>query len=320
MRGVDKIVRVVLAGSGVMGASFAQIFARHGFEVALYDIARDALDKAAGLIEVNQRAMVEQGELGRAESDRLRSRVSFTLDPEVFAGADFVLEAVAENMAVKHRFWEQASAAAPEDVVLATNTSGLSIGEIAKGVREPARFAGMHWVNPPHLIPLVEVIAGEKTSPEATAIVRDLALRLGQKPVLVHKDPPGFILNRLQYAIIREACHIVESGIASLEDVDRVMKYGLGRRYVCIGQFETMDFGGIDVFNHVGSYLFGQLSNETTVPRMLREAMEAGKLGVKNGSGFYDYSGGKAAEAIARRDAGFMKVAKCLSEQEGGNA
>lgn len=308
---------MVLAGSGVMGASFAQLFARHGFVVTLYDIAQEALDKAAELIAVNQRVMVEQGELGQDESEALRARIGFSLHDDAFRGADFVLEAIAEKMPIKHNFWRRVSGLVAGEVVLATNTSGLSITGIAQAVAEPERFAGMHWVNPPHLIPLVEVIAGGDSGQEALDIVRDVALRLGQKPVMVRNDPPGFVLNRLQYAVLREAFHIVEQGYASIEDVDAVMKYGLGLRYSCIGPFETVDFGGVDTFNHVGSYMFGKLSNDTGVPRLLRETYEAGRLGIKSRAGLYDYPGDAAERAIAKRDADFMKVSKSLFGKEG---
>ncbi|MCD8141291.1 MAG: 3-hydroxyacyl-CoA dehydrogenase family protein [Planctomycetaceae bacterium] len=312
MREIEHIEKVVLAGSGVMGASFAQLFARHGFLVTLYDIAQTALDKADELIAVNQQVMVREGELGQAESDALRARIGFTLEDDAFRDADFVLEAIAEKMPIKHDFWRRVSALVGEDVVLATNTSGLSITDIAAAVATPARFAGMHWVNPPHLIPLVEVIAGRDSDDRALAVIRDVALRLGQKPVMVRKDPPGFVLNRLQYAVLREAFHIVESGYASMEDVDAVMKYGLGLRYSCIGPFETVDFGGVDTFNLVGSYMFGKLCNDTGLPRLLREAYEAGRLGVKTGAGLYDYPGDAAQKAIAKRDADFLKVSKSL--------
>ncbi|MCD8350674.1 MAG: 3-hydroxyacyl-CoA dehydrogenase family protein [Planctomycetaceae bacterium] len=312
MRGIERITNVVLAGSGVMGASFAQLFARHGFVVTLYDIAQASLDKADELIAVNQQVMVQEGELSRADSDALRSRIGFTLEADAFRDADFVLEAIAEKMPIKHDFWRRVSSLVADEVVLATNTSGLSITDIAEAVAKPSRFAGMHWVNPPHLIPLVEVIAGRESDDEALTVIRDVALRLGQKPVMVRGDPPGFILNRLQYAVLREAFHIVESGYASLEDVDAVMKYGLGLRYSCIGPFETVDFGGVDTFNHVGSYMFGKLCNDTGVPRLLREAFEAGRLGVKSGAGLYDYPGDAAQQAIAKRDADFLKVSKSL--------
>ena len=312
MRKQSRIHTVVIAGPGIMGASFAQIFAKWYDRVYLYGVSESSLEKADYLISINQKAQVEQGALTQAESQALLERITMTTSKDCFAQADFVLEAIPEKMDVKHTFWEEVSRLVGEDVVLATNTSGLSISQIAQAVKHPERFAGMHWVNPPHLIPLVEVIAGEKSSPDCLETIRSLALRLEQHPVMVHKDPPGFVLNRLQYALLREACHIVEEGYASLEDVDSVMKYGLGMRYACLGPFETVDFGGIDVFYNVGSYLFGQLCNDTFVPRIIQENFEAGRLGVKSGAGFHDYSGDKAAKAIAKRDAEFLKLSQCL--------
>lgn len=312
MKDAKSIKNVLIAGSGVMGASFAQIFAGKGFDVILYDISEDALEKARELIRVNQENGVREGAVTKEESEALIARIGMTTSKECFGQADYVLEAIAEKMEIKHIFWKEVSEAVADDVVLASNTSGLSITEIAEAVRLPERFAGMHWVNPPHLIPLVEVIAGEKSSDEALDIITDVANALGQKPVRVMKDPPGFILNRLQYAIVREACHCVQEGYASIEDVDNVMKYGLGMRYAAIGPFETMDFGGIDIFNHVGSYLFDELSTAGGVPPVLKEAYEDGRYGVKNGKGFYDYTGDKAEKALAKRDAAFIRLSKCL--------
>lgn len=310
------IHKVLLAGAGVMGSSFAQIFAKHGYEVILYDISEKSLEKARGVIAVNQQAEMENGNLNAEESARLIDRITMTTSKDCFAQADFVLESTVENMELRHAFWREASALAKPEAVLCTNTSGMSITEIAKAVKDPSRFTGMHWVNPPHLIPLVEVIAGEESADEALQVVYDVALSLEQKPVRVYKDPTGFILNRLQYAIVREACYCVQQGYASLEDVDNVVKYGLGMRYAVVGPFETMDFGGIDIFNHVGSYMFDSLCNDGGVPQILKEAYEAGKYGVKNGKGFYDYSGDKEKQAFMRRDQGFIAVAHGLKALE----
>lgn len=312
----NKIRRVLVAGSGIMGASFSQIFAKSGYEVILYDIFDTALDKARRLIEINLETQVQQGSLTQAESDQIWGRITMTTSKECFSTIDFALEAIAERMDVKHSFFQELSEMAREDAILCSNTSGMSITEISKAVKHPRRFAGMHWVNPPHLIPLVEVIAGEDSAEDTLQAVYGVALSLGQKPVRVYKDPPGFILNRLQYAVVREACHCVEMGYASFEDVDKVMKYGLGMRYACIGPFETMDFGGIDIFNHVGSYMFDQLCNDGGVPRIMKEAYEAGKYGVKNCSGFYDYGDGKDAAALDRRDRAFIAVAQALAKLE----
>lgn len=307
-----EIRTVMMAGAGVMGSSFAQLFAKCGYDVILYDISDASLLRAKKLIDINVETQVAEGSITPEKAQEMLSRITMTTSKDCFATIDFVLEATVENMELKHAFFKELSEVAKPDAVLCTNTSGMSITEIAKAVKDPSRFCGMHWVNPPHLIPLVEVIAGEQSSEEVLQVVYEVAESLNQKPVRVYKDPTGFILNRLQYACLREACYCVEQGYASLEDVDNVMKYGLGMRYACIGPFETVDFGGIHIFNHVGSYMFDSLCNDGGVPKILKDAYEAGKLGVSNCDGFYDYSDGKDAEALARRDKAFIAVSKAL--------
>ena len=303
---------VLLAGSGVMGVSFAQIFARNGYDVILYDISDQALERAENGLRSGLETQAEQGRIAAESVPEILNRIRLTSDKSGFAKADFILEAIVEKMQIKHLFWEEVSALARPEAILATNTSGLSVTEIAQAVKDPARFAGMHWVNPPHLVPLVEVIAGEQSSEEVVDEIFALARHIGQKPVRVYKDPPGFILNRLQYAVIREACNCVQQGYASLEDVDNVMKYGLGMRYACIGPFETMDLGNLETFFNVSGYMMKSLCNDTGVPEILQKVYGEGKLGVKNGAGFYDYSGEKAEAAVKRRDTLFLKLAKCL--------
>ena len=169
----------------------------------------------------------------------------------------------------------------------------------------------MHWVNPPHIVPLVEVIKAEKTSYATVDAVCANAMSVGKKPIKV-KDAPGFALNRLQFAILREAMHIVESGIASMEDVDNAFKYGLGMRYAAIGPFETADLGGLDTFYNISSYLFADLSDRKDVNDILANLYNDGNYGVKNGKGFYDYSEGKDKIAIQNRDKMFLKLKECL--------
>lgn len=308
----SQIRTVLLAGSGVMGISFAQIFARNGYEVILYDISEDALKRAERELASGLETQAEQGRFPADDIPKILGRIKLTDEKRWFAEADFILEAIVEKMDIKHVFWEEVSALAKPEAILATNTSGLSVTEIARAVKDPARFAGMHWVNPPHLVPLVEVIAGEESSQEVVDEIFALAELIGQKPIRVYKDPPGFILNRLQYAVIREACNCVQQGYASIEDVDKVMKNGLGMRYACIGPFETMDLGNLETFFNVSSYMMKELSNDTGVPEILRKVYEEGKLGVKNGAGFYDYSGDKAEAAVKRRDTMFLQLAKLL--------
>lgn len=309
----NKIKNIAIAGAGVMGASFAQIFAQYGFNVVIYDIFEESISKGKNLIKLNQTNAIEEGIISAEDSKALIQNISYSMKPECFMNADFVIEAIAEKLEIKDKFWKEVSSLISEKAILTTNTSGLSINKIAQSVNIPERFCGMHWVNPPHIIPLVEIIAGDKTKDDTLETVKELALHIDRKPVMVKKDINGFILNRLQYAILREAFYIVEDGVASIEDVDNVMKYGLGRRYACIGPFETIDFGGIDTFFNVGSYMFKELSNSQEVSELLRKLYEEGAYGVKSGSGFYDYSGDKAEKAIEKRDKDFMKVSKSLS-------
>ena len=314
---VDDIRKVGIAGAGIMGSSIAQIFAQRGYDVILYDIDAAVLDRSRNLIKINQKALVEANELTAEESASLQSFIAHTLDISAFKDVDLVIEAIVENLDAKHALWSKISELVSEKAILTSNTSGLSISKIAQAVKLPARFCGMHWINPPHIIPLVEVICGDETGKETADTVLSIASSLGKKPILVKKDAPGFALNRIQFAVLREAMHIVESGIADMEDVDKVLKYGLGMRYACLGPFEVSDLGGLDTFYQISSYLFKDLSSETEVPHMLKSLVEQGFCGVKSGRGFYDYSNGRDEEVISKRDADFIKIANCLySEKE----
>jgi len=309
-----KVIKnIVIAGAGTMGSSMGQTFAKYGYDVVLYDVFPAALEKAEKLIRLNQETEVSQGVVTQEESEALLKRIIYTDAKDCFETADFVVEAILEKLEVKHTFWEEASRLVPRDALLASNTSGLSISRIAEVIEGPERFGGMHWINPPHLIPLIEVIQGKETSDEAAEAIRDMALAVDKKPVIV-QDAPGFALNRIQLAVLRECLHIVEEGIAAPEAVDDVMKYGLGMRYACLGPFEVCDLGGLDIFYNIASYLFEDLSDRKEPFGMLADRFEKGQYGVKNGAGFYDYSDGKDAEKIRYRDQMFTKLAKCLFE------
>ncbi len=311
MNTVRDIKKITIAGAGVMGASMAEIFAKFGYTVTVYDAFPQAMEKARNLIRINQETEVEEKNVSAEESAEILSRITYTLDKDCFADADFVIEAIVENLDIKQAFWEEISNIVSDDTLMASNTSGLSISRIADAVNRPERFGGMHWINPPHLIPLIEVIQGEETAEEAAEAIRDLALAVNKKPVIV-KDAPGFVLNRIQLAILRESMHIVEEGIASPEAVDDVMKYGLGMRYACLGPFEVCDLGGLDIFYSIASYLFADLSDKKEPFGMLADRFEKHQYGVKNGAGFYDYSGGKDEEKIKYRDMMFNRLSKFL--------
>lgn len=310
-----EVSGVVVAGAGTMGASLAQIFAQRGLQVTLWNRSREGLGRAQALIKSNQAALVSAGRLTETGSQELTGRITAQTDESCFSGADFVIESITENLGVKQAFFRQISRVVREDCVIATNTSGLSISALGTSVYRSERFAGMHWINPPHLIPLVEVVSGGETARETADFVYNLALQLGKKPIRV-KDIPGFVLNRLQLAVFREALSIVESGAAGIEDIDGAMKHGLGLRYACLGPFETVDLGGVDVFYKIASYLFDDLENRGDVPDLLKSLYESGCWGVKSGRGFYDYAGGKGEVAVKDRDRKIIRVTDALFEDE----
>lgn len=309
------IKNVSIAGAGTMGASIAQTFALFGYDVTVYDIYETALEKAKRLVDINQETWINAGIVSLEKSLELKERISYTNDVNSFSTCDFLIEAILENIDVKHKFWGEVSKIVRPDAILCSNTSGLSITRIAEAVDHPERFAGMHWMNPPHIIPLIEVIQGKLTSDETIQVVYDLALALNKKPVKV-KDAPSFVLNRIQQAILREALYIVQEGITTPEGVDDVMKYALGFRYAAFGPFEICDLGGLDIHNNISKYTFPDLCDAKEPFGLIKECVENNRLGVKNGAGFYDYSNGRDEEVIRYRDKMFTKLAKTLFEEE----
>ena len=312
---MSNFKHISVAGAGTMGASLAQTFALFGYEVKVFDIFETALEKAQRLVDLNQETWIKQGIVTQTQSDALKQKIHYTHELQDLKDSDFLIEAILENLEVKHKFWKEVSALVRPDAILCSNTSGLSITAIAEAVEHPERFTGMHWMNPPHIIPLIEVIQAKLTSDETIQIVYDFALELKKRPVKV-KDAPSFVLNRIQQAILREALYIVQEGIATPEGVDDVMKYALGFRYAAFGPFEICDLGGLDIHNNISKYTFPDLCDAKEPFGLIKECVDNNNLGVKTGKGFYDYSNGRDAEVIRYRDTMFTKLAKTLFEEE----
>lgn len=303
--------KVVLAGAGTMGASLAQVYALGGWETYLYNRSQKGLDRAKELIKINESVLVRENIISPEISERIISEIVLTTENTCFADADLVVESIVEDLDAKRAFWAEKSGIVRRDAILATNTSGLHITDIAEAVINPSRFVGQHWLNPPHLLPLCEIIVGKETAQDTVDKMHKIIVELGKSPVVV-KDINGFVINRLQFAILREALHIVETGAATLEDVDTVMKAGLGLRYAALGPFGVADMGGLDVFEHISSYLNEELCNRKDVSPVLEDIVAAGNYGIKTGHGFYDYSGKRRQQAIEKRDRMYINLAKTL--------
>lgn len=308
----EEIDSIGVAGAGTMGSSIAQIFAIHGYEVTVYDINNQSLEKAKVFIEESFKNMIENEMISKEKSEGAKERITYTQSLEKLAECDFISESIIEKMEIKQEFWKNLSSLTKKSTILTTNTSGLNINEISKFVEDKEFFAGYHWVNPPHLVPLVEIIRGDNTIDPVVEAIKKVSYHISKEPVVINKSVSGFVLNRIQFAVLREALHIVENNIASPQDVDSVLKHGLGFRYAVLGPFETADLGGLDTFNYISSYLFDDLSAEKKGSKLLSGLVRDNRLGIKSGRGFYEYSQGRGNEILKGRDEKFIKILKNL--------
>lgn len=315
----EDVRNVAMIGSGTMGAGMSWCFAQAGYNVKLYDVSPQQLERACSRIQAIQKLFVQEELASAQAAQAARERiVTTTRLEESLVGVQYVLEAAPERLELKQQLFSQFEACCPDDAILATNTSGLRITDIASVCRHPERVGGMHWANPAEIVPLVEVIRGEQTSDNTIDVIYRVTEKLGKMPVVVNKDIPGFVSNRLQYAVLREALYLVESGVVSAPDVDRTLKCGVGFRYPWLGPLETADLGGLDVFHGISRYLFKELSNMTTPTPFFDQIVQAGKLGIKTGQGFYDYRGVSREEVLRKRDLYFIRQLRLIREVQAG--
>lgn len=276
---------VAVIGAGTMGHGIAQVAAMSGLEVRLVDQAADALQRGLSAIRRNLDDGVARGKVDAEAATAAAGRVvGLASIAEAAAGADLVIEAVPEIAALKAKLLAEAEAVAPEGAILASNTSSLSIGGLAAGLQRPGRFLGLHFFNPVHLMPLLEIVHGPATEPAVVEVARALGARLG-KEVIVVADRPGFATSRLGVCLGMEAIRMLEEGVASAEDIDKAMV--LGYRHP-IGPLKLTDLVGLDVRLAIGEYLAEQLGNPAfSPPDLLRAKVAAGEVGKKAGQGFY---------------------------------
>jgi 3-hydroxyacyl-CoA dehydrogenase len=310
-----SVDRVAVIGAGAMGHGLAVQFARHGREVTLIDHRQSNLDEADERMAEVVAFLGEEGLLD-ADPGGLRDRITMTLDRAAgVAGTDLVLETVSEDLETKREVFE-AVADATEDAVLASNTSGLSIGDIAATVPGAAdRVVGCHWWFPPYLLRPVEVVRGPDTTDRAMERTTGFVESVNRDPVVVRRDAPGFVWNRVQAAVVRECLHIVEEGIASAADVNRAIRDGYARRTSVIGPLETVDVAGLELFRTVVGELSPHLSDADEASRLFDEHIEAGRGGIEDGAGFFEYDR-PPAEITRDRDERLAALGRLLDGGE----
>ena len=298
-----EISKAVVIGSGVMGHGVCQLLAQHGICVSLVDIDDTALDRAKGWITDNLAYMIQLGQLEDDRLEEILAKITFTTDlVSSLEGARYILEAASENFEIKRKIWAVLSTHAPSDAILASNTSSYDINELAEGISGPERIIGTHWFHPPPITPCVEVIPCRGADQANIEWVINLLTWLGKAPT-VCKSAPGFVANRIQLAMAKEAITLVEEGLATPAEIDRIVKTSIGFRLGAFGPFEIIDQAGADVYYSVYEYLYSKLPREHfKPPKLLKDLVKTGRLGLKSSGGFYDYASDAADKMRRKRD------------------
>ncbi len=273
-----------------MGHGIAQIFAVHGYPVSLLDVNGEVLARAVGNVRSNLALLAKNGIGKKEDIEDAVGRIKTTRDlKEAVSGARFVVEAIAEQLDLKQKLFQEMDEICPQETILATNTSVISITEIAAKAQGRKRIVGTHYWNPPYLIPLVEVVPGEGTASHTVDLTYDLLKSVGKHPVKVKKDVPGFVGNRLQHALWREAISIVDQGIADPATVDEVIRNSFGIRLPVLGPLETADMVGLDLTLQIHNYILKYIERSTEPAPILKQKVDKGELGFKTGRGFQDW-------------------------------
>ena len=310
-----EIRNITIFGPGMMGSGIGIQFAQKGCNVILRARAQFEEDYAVENIDRNIRDMIENDCMTEEEGKTIKENIRIIYDmEEAVKDADMIFECVIEDMKVKQDLFKQLDEICPEDVILATNTSVMSITEIASTSVHRHRIVGTHFWNPAFLIPLVEIIRTVDTSDEVVDSVYDFLKWAGKRPVKVNKDVPGFIGNRLQHALLREALYIVENGIADPATVDEAVKYGFGMRTPVLGPMEYADMVGTDLSLSIQNYLLKHLASSSEPSQILKDAVEKGDLGFKSGKGIQEWTPEEVAASKRRLNDHLLKSLKDREE------
>jgi len=296
---MDNMKNIAVIGAGTMGNGIAHTFAQSGFKVQLIDVSEDALKKGITTIAKNLDRMVAKEKISEADKESTLNNISvFTDISQGVEYANLVVEAATENIDLKLKIFKQLDQDCPEDTILATNTSSISITQIAAVTSRPKMVIGMHFMNPVPIMKLVEIIRGYTTSDEVTNTIMDLSKTLGKIPVEVN-DYPGFVANRILMPMINESIETLYNHVAGVEEIDTVMKLGMAHP---MGPLQLADFIGLDVCLSILNVMYEGFKNPKYAPcPLLVNMVRAGKLGIKSGEGFYDYSESRKAEKVSKQ-------------------
>jgi 3-hydroxybutyryl-CoA dehydrogenase/5-formyl-3-hydroxy-2-methylpyridine 4-carboxylate dehydrogenase len=280
-----------------------------------HDVAEAAIARAGDL-----QPMINAALDGLEITDQ-GGELSFTnsLDTAV-TGADLVIENVPEKVDIKAGVYAQLDKLIGSDVLVASDTSGIPITTLAAHISNPQRFVGMHWSNPPHIIPMIEVIAGEETAPQTVTAIQDLIRSLDLLPVTLKRDVPGFVENRVLYALLRECVDLVEQGVIDPQDLDTCVRWGIGYKLSVVGPMRLLDMAGLDIYQSVASFLNAELCDRSDVSPMVTQATGDGRLGMKSGSGLFDYTSEELAALPRERGAKLVAVRRILESRVEGKA
>ncbi|WP_182073991.1 MULTISPECIES: 3-hydroxyacyl-CoA dehydrogenase family protein [unclassified Serratia (in: enterobacteria)] len=295
-------------GAGLMGVGIATHFIRHGHEVLLYEPDPQRREEASAVASGILAELSDVGQFDRDEREAALARLRVTGDLNAVAHARLLIEAIPERLELKHALYEQLEGLIADDAVIASNTSGLPPDELAARMTHPQRLLIAHFWHPPHLIPLVEIVPGSATEPRHLAAVQALLGEMALEAVLLERAAPGFVGNRLQFAVLREALHIVHSGIASAEVVDQVMRASLGRRYAMVGPLEAADMTGLATVADIARHLFPELATGDEMTALVEQRLQRGDIGQRSGRGFYLWDEARR-ERIQRRRAHQLRFA-----------
>ncbi len=304
-------MKIAIIGMGSMGPGMAARLARGGHELRAHDVSSAATQRAEGLLPMIG------GALDALDIADKGGKVSFhdTLAQAV-TGADLVIENVPEQVEVKAALYADLAPLLGPETILASDTSGIPISKLAAHVRDPQKFVGMHWSNPPHIVPMIEVIPGTETAPEVVDAIRDLIRDLDLLPVVLKKDVPGFAENRVLYALLRECVDLVEQDVIAPEDLDTVVRWGIGYKLSVIGPMRLLDMAGLDIYTSVASFLNAELCARDDVSPMVTEQTGQGRLGMKTGGGLFDYTPEELASLPKERGARLVAVRKAIEAGE----